>query len=633
MFRRPIVDLPFYHDSHTSSQSKWAGVLLGLIILLGLGLRLWGLGGAGLHGDEETTAMPALAVLNSGLPLMPSGMLYPRAIPHSYLVALSVLVFGVSEWAIRLPSALAGTLLIYLAYLLGKRFLPIKLNLVLALVICISPWMIQMSQTARMYILFSAAAVGFAVLVLRWGETEKWQTLAAAFGAYLIALSFHTLAVFSSLLFVFPLLKKTTLSLFLKFGAAFLSAIIVFSLQKNFEAFQYRVARDLPSAKIEGGASPLDFLVGNHQVLFVLLFAIFLLGLVVITFVKKPKNAEFHIGIVCLAVAVALECLMQYHAAAVLALVGLIIFLRSNEKKSALAFCALFLCLIPVLQFYLLTESAHDFSVREILKTSFGSFSISPFIAFFGKFPLCLGLYLLSLLTALYHLGKGNRVPDHFLLFIVAVWLPLFLEGALKWYVFSRYTFQFLPFFVLCSLAGVLYLRGKYLKGRRFCERVLFAALVVSLIWGFVPPSELRQALSHDLSRFPDHRGAAQFVKAAKLEPEDTIIVEDPLQMTFYLGNVDYWLRSFEDAKHFVKRKEGALVDIYTNTPLIGFGRELELVLKGNPRGSVYLITSGETADSKDYYLGKGIREVIEANHPMTLFSGADGKTKVLVFP
>ena len=42
-------------------------ILLGLILALGLIVRLWGLGNVGLHGDEETTAMPAIEILKPGV--------------------------------------------------------------------------------------------------------------------------------------------------------------------------------------------------------------------------------------------------------------------------------------------------------------------------------------------------------------------------------------------------------------------------------------------------------------------------------------------------------------------------------------------------------------------------------------
>src|SRR5690349_12067416 len=103
--------------------------ILALIVLAGAVVRFWGLGSVGLHGDEKTMALPVMSLVNEGLPLMPSGMFYPRAVGQLYLMAASIMAFGQSEWAMRLPSALCGVLLIVLTWNVGKRFLTPVWNL------------------------------------------------------------------------------------------------------------------------------------------------------------------------------------------------------------------------------------------------------------------------------------------------------------------------------------------------------------------------------------------------------------------------------------------------------------------------------------------------------------------------
>ena len=75
-------------------------LLLVIILSVGTFLRFWGLGNVGLHGDEETMAMPAMSILESGQPLLPSGMFYPRALLNIYLMSGSVWMFGESEWVV-----------------------------------------------------------------------------------------------------------------------------------------------------------------------------------------------------------------------------------------------------------------------------------------------------------------------------------------------------------------------------------------------------------------------------------------------------------------------------------------------------------------------------------------------------
>src|SRR5262245_10751149 len=103
--------------------------LLAAIVAIGAVVRFWGLGSVGLHGDEKTMALPMEHILEHGTPVFPSGMFYARAIGQLYMMAASVASFGNTEWAMRLPSALCGVLLIWLAYYAGRRFLTPAWNL------------------------------------------------------------------------------------------------------------------------------------------------------------------------------------------------------------------------------------------------------------------------------------------------------------------------------------------------------------------------------------------------------------------------------------------------------------------------------------------------------------------------
>jgi 4-amino-4-deoxy-L-arabinose transferase-like glycosyltransferase len=115
----PLVRSP-HATPYADPRTLW---VLALIVAAGTLLRFWGLGAVGLHGDEKTMALPVMNLLEHGLPLMPSGMFYPRAVGQLYLMASSVMVFGQSEWALRFPSAVCGVLLIFLTWKAGQRFL------------------------------------------------------------------------------------------------------------------------------------------------------------------------------------------------------------------------------------------------------------------------------------------------------------------------------------------------------------------------------------------------------------------------------------------------------------------------------------------------------------------------------
>jgi hypothetical protein len=371
----------------------------------------------------------------------------------------------------------------------------------------------------------------------------------------------------------------------------------------------------------------------NHykEILFVFLISITIITIRV-TLPKNRNNFQFlAAGLLILAPISAV--FLQYHIVAPILLAGIILYLRVGGEKRDVFFAIPLFAMIPAMQFYLLRKQEMGYSIKAICKAFLGSFSISPYIAFFGQFPVCLALYAMIFLYALWQLSMRAKIPYHFLLFIVFVWVPLILEGFFRWYIFPRYTFQLLPFFLLCSLAGVWFIKDKMMKTWHRPLKLVFLLCIVAMVTGYIQPLEWVRKLNAGPAMFPDHKGAANFVKSIELKPQDIVIVEDMLMQKFYLGRIDHWLRSFKDAKHYVTGKDGKLVDIYTHTPLIGSGVELENIIKNPTRGDIYLIGSGETADAKQYYLGNGIQEIIDAYKPRTLFTGVDNKTKVLVFP
>ncbi len=175
-----------------------------LLLVAAAVLRFWNLGLVGLHGDEETMAMPTMGLLETGEPLLPSGMFYPRAILQIYAMAGSVLMFGESEWALRLPSVLAGIVLVLLAFFAGRRFLGTAWNLAFTAMVAFLPEFIVDSQTARMYPFFIASLAGFLVLLFRWERTTRPVWLAAAVAVLVLGIEFHALSIFFSLLLFFP---------------------------------------------------------------------------------------------------------------------------------------------------------------------------------------------------------------------------------------------------------------------------------------------------------------------------------------------------------------------------------------------------------------------------------------------
>ena len=109
--------------SSARAYKLWEAIALGLITLLAAALRFTKLADVppGLHYDEGFQGMMARTVLDGGPPQLffESNMgEEPLAI---YLVAASLSLAGQNPWALRLPSALIGTLTVPLAWWLGRE--------------------------------------------------------------------------------------------------------------------------------------------------------------------------------------------------------------------------------------------------------------------------------------------------------------------------------------------------------------------------------------------------------------------------------------------------------------------------------------------------------------------------------
>lgn len=618
----------FYAEQVQNEYSKKAYLVLAMILFLALFVRIVGIGNIGLHGDEETSAMPALEILRSGFPAFPSGMFYGRAIPHSYLMAISVWIFGQSEWALRLPSCLAGVFAVFFSFLIGKRFLDPKWNLFFALIIALQPWIIAYSKTARMYIFFSAASLFFLDRILHWENAATWRNWFVTLLSFLLALSFHNLAIFLSFCFFIPSLLDYSKKRFLQGLTGFSLSVCAFLMLRRFIESLYGLPSDISIIPKMIGFNPLSYLWTNYTYVFIVLAVIFIIALVIFCRHQKKQSWISIAGLSLIAGSWFGALLLQYHLAFIFFVVGGLLLLRHEYRFRTLMAFGLPLLLIGMCQVLSLSASGHITGIVKMVKALIGKVSVYPYINFLGKFPLGTLAYALVLGIGAHHFIKGKKLPHHYLLFFIVVWLPLFLMGFLVWYFLDRYAFQLVPFYILCCLSGLLY-AGSSLKRKLNLHSLWVKSAVAALVLlSFVNPVELYNSIDLSYKNYPDHKGAAQFMARLKLGPNDLVLAEDVLEQVYYGTRVDYWLRGFNDAKQFVRKRNGIPVDIYTNTPVIGTGKEFQELID-NSDGRIYVIGSGETADYQHYYLSNGLQQVYNnyLKKAQILYSGADGKT------
>ena len=633
------------------SRERQHTLILVLIVLAGAFIRFWGLGAVGLHGDEKTMALPVMNLVTHGEPLMPSGMFYPRAVAQLYLMAGSVVAFGQSEWALRLPSALCGVLLIVLTWKVGTRFLTPLWNLALAAAVAFLPNFIEDSQTARMYVFLVTCVAGYLALVFAWERTGRVGYLGAAVLLMLAGIQFHTLAIFAAFLVLFPGLVRGDARLFWWGVVAF--AVIV----GGFASINWLIGHAYPhTVESDAGAvvnGPHAAVVPHlkHWWLVVaalpaLLVAHWALG-----------RGRGWLATVLLAGALLAEVALAWHLAVMLAVAGLVLAARAGRdavvargadarvwRDAAVerglswlrlaVFVGVSVVIAAVEGMFLVTHAAG--SPKQILGVMLGWPSVWPFIAVADYSVLVMLAAVGSLAGAAWLLAHRRAVPDHVLLLVLGVWLPLLMIGFIKWNIPSRYAAaQIVPLLVAGFAAmewGVMSLAKWARAPNRLSSGPAWAAAAIAPLAFLLAVNPLRVAAAVDsgYTSHPDHKGAAEFIARLHPGPRDIIIAEDVLQQTYYLGHVDYWLVNKQVAAPFMHQVNGRWLDFYTDTPLIGTGSELERLVDEPDRGAIYVIGSGENqSDGRSLMRAFGIAEALRSPPFHTVYRGRDGLTEV----
>lgn len=123
------------------------------------------------HVDEAASVLAAHAVVERGVPVLPSGTVYFQGATLSYLLAPFVwLGFGGLEDLVvmRGVSVVAGTIAVYLVYRLGAAVTSDdRIGVLAALFVALDPLSVQWSGHVRMYGLLQVLTIAFTWLLVR----------------------------------------------------------------------------------------------------------------------------------------------------------------------------------------------------------------------------------------------------------------------------------------------------------------------------------------------------------------------------------------------------------------------------------------------------------------------------------
>ena len=183
---------------------KHPWLALAAVVLLAALLRLPFLGANpnGLFCDEACIGYDAYSILKTGrdkwgtfLPLYPKQFGSYNEVPYTLMVVPAVAVLGLTEFAVRLPAALAGILTVLVVYFLAAEVFDKRLALLAAMMLAMSPWHVHFSRMCFRGILLPLVFSFALLLFLKSKRDPKYIVISsAAFAASLF--TYHAARVF-----------------------------------------------------------------------------------------------------------------------------------------------------------------------------------------------------------------------------------------------------------------------------------------------------------------------------------------------------------------------------------------------------------------------------------------------------
>lgn len=614
--------------------------------------RFLNLSDLSFYADEETTAFPALSLAQGNGARMPSGMPYRRALPVTWLATISARLFGIrDEFSYRIPIALLGTLTIPLLFLFGRRFIGTPAALVAALLLAFSEWHLVFSRQARMYGPFLFCFLATIYATWTWARTGRARHffLAAIFLAASIPL--HTLSALLAPLVLIPLVL-TNRSRASPIALVALAAVAVACPLAYSKFFVWAASKPWVGSKPPETAETLSQGLGIWGPLGDLpawRVAMAVVGLALGLWAARrsqPRDESSQGAFAALArylaagLAGAFACVGQLYAAAT----GLLLFLMLHpaRRSDIISKAGLPFALAAAVAVVWATGTIVEHGAVRGLKTLLGypfpywallGQQFATTVAIFGG--VCVWLAL-----------RPPRSEDTGLraCALAAVLVVASVGVASRWGA-TRFILSAYPFVLLAVAAGLLALMREVGRrtGRWGKELALVAAAAIAVsgaVRGHGIPGAARvvtlkhgepvNELVHVYSFRPDHEASGEFVRR-KRGLQDVLIAEDPLQQRWYAGRVDYWFRSYADSRRFLyEANDGRLRDIYVNSAPLHAESLLDSLVQ-RTAGSVWFVTSGETAFARQYYLEPWQQAWLDSleSARSPAFIGRDGVTRV----
>jgi|GEM_PF-1936273 len=180
-----------------------------IIFVLGLILRFWNLGNLSYWVDESPSILAAKNLIYSGIPYYDGNLIYLRAIIYTLFNAITILLFGLSEFTIRLTPLLFSILSLIAIYIILKKETNKNIALLGFFIFSISDYALLYARYNRFYIALSfGIIINIYFFYLGFIENKNKYKIFSIFTAFIICGLDAKSVVFLPILLSFLLIKK-----------------------------------------------------------------------------------------------------------------------------------------------------------------------------------------------------------------------------------------------------------------------------------------------------------------------------------------------------------------------------------------------------------------------------------------
>lgn len=190
-------------------KERFGVLLFFLVIIVSIVIRLWSLGEVPISPDwdEVSLGYNAYSIFHTGkdeygklLPIVIRSFDDYKPALYAYLSIPSVVIFGLTAFAVRLPSAIFGVLtVVALYFLVQELFRKNYISLLSSFLLAISPWHIQFSRIAFESNVGLSLNIFFALFFLK-GLKKPWLLFVSSIFAGLSIYVYQSEKVFTPLL-------------------------------------------------------------------------------------------------------------------------------------------------------------------------------------------------------------------------------------------------------------------------------------------------------------------------------------------------------------------------------------------------------------------------------------------------